>query len=558
MSINSHNIYLISDFNAKPLAQYLKALSEVDGLIVNVAPFGQVYQSLSFPSCESGGLGIVWTLPERVIPSFARAMNLEEVDHEICIRETRHFAKAIQEFAERRQYVFVVSWSLPPGFRGYGVLDWVCGIGLSNLIAKMNICLSEILTESRNVYVLDVVRWFDGIQRVLSPKMWYAAKVPFANTVFEKAARDCLSAIRAVSGQSRKLIVIDLDNTIWGGVIGETGWQGIRLGGLDHVGEAFKNFQETLLALSNRGVQLAVVSKNDELVALEAFDYHSEMLIKRENLAGWRINWSDKAANIVSLAEELNLGLGAVVFIDDNPAERDRVRAALPDVLVPEWPEDPTNYVSAIRALNCFDVSTITTEDRKRTAMYVAERERRETRFGSDSLDLWLEQLGTVLNIMTVNELNISRVVQLFNKTNQLNLSTRRLSEEEVMHWTRISGHVMLAVSASDKFGDLGLVGVLSVVVNGEKGTLVDFILSCRVMGRKVENAMLHMAACEVKKLGGKLLEATYSPTPRNRPTLDVFRASGMLERDDGIFIAETLSILALPEQVSIAQCIGR
>ena len=178
--------------------------------------------------------------------------------------------------------------------------------------------------------------------------------------------------------------------------MGETGWHGIRLGGHDHVGEAFKSFQRELKALSNRGVQLAIVSKNDENVALDAIDQHPEMLLRRADFAGWRINWQDKAANIASLTAEINLGLDSVVFIDDNPAERDRVAGALPQVLVPAWPNDPTAYVAALRSLNCFQTASVGTEDRSRKSMYVAERERKEIRLAVDSTEEWLQRLAPV------------------------------------------------------------------------------------------------------------------------------------------------------------------
>jgi FkbH-like protein len=552
MSTNPRQIFLVADFNVKPLGQYLTTVGEAGVYTVDIAPFGQVYQTLTSGTSQTGGIGIVWTLPEKVIPSFARAMQLEEVRHEACLEEAREFSQAVLKHAERRQHVFVATWTMPPGFRGYGLLDWRPGIGLAHLVASMNGILAQELSKARNVYLLDAARWFEGVQRAVSPKMWYATKVPFAHTVFEKAARDCIAGIKAVSGQSRKLIVVDLDNTLWGGVIGETGWQGIRLGGHDHVGEAFQDFQLSLLALANRGIQIAIVSKNDESVALEAFDRHPEMRIKRENLAGWRINWQDKAANIASLVEELNLGLSAVVFIDDNPAERDRIGAALPEVMVPNWPADPTAYVSALRALDCFDVSALTSEDRNRTAMYVAERERREVRLGTDSVDAWLSQLGTRLRVGRVNAANIARVTQLFNKTNQLNLSTRRLTEQEILAWASAPHHSMLTISASDKFGDMGLVGVVSVESEGERGRMVDFILSCRVMGRRVEDAMIYLAASEVSTLGGTGLEARYLPTSRNRPTLDIFQASELTNEGDGIFTANSLAQLIKPEQVVI------
>lgn len=255
----------------------------------------------------------VWTLPERTIQGFATAFNLEDIDHESVLAEVDAFAKSLIAAAGDTT-LFVASWVLPVGFSGYGPLDWRPELGLKNLLARMNLRLAEKLAIASNIYMLDTDSWLAQIAAPLSPKMWYAAKVPFASKVFEKAAGDIISAIVAIKGLSRRLIVLDLDNTLWGGVIGETGWQGIRLGGHDHIGEAYKEFQKELKALSNRGIQLAIVSKNDENVALEALDNHGEMLLKRNDFAGWRINWHDKAANIVSLVEDIGLGLTSVVL----------------------------------------------------------------------------------------------------------------------------------------------------------------------------------------------------------------------------------------------------
>lgn len=543
---------LVSDFNVKPLAQFLAKISDPFFLDIEISPFGQVYQTLMGSSGNSSWGGVIWTLPERISPSFGRALGMEDVDHEQCLAEVGAFADCVLQFAQTQQHVFVTSWTLPPDFRGYGMLDWKPNLGLLHLLARMNLRFAQELARAENVYLLDVARWLQAGQHSAASKMWYAAKVPYSSPVFEAAARDLLAALRALVGKSRKLVMVDLDNTLWGGVIGETGWQGIRLGGHDHVGEAYRDFQASLLALSKQGIQLAIVSKNDESVAMEALDLHPEMLLHRDHFAGWRINWHDKAANISSLAEELNLGLSAVVFIDDNPAERDRVRNALPEVLVPEWPLDPTAYVGALRSLRCFETAALTREDRIRTAMYVAERERREVKLGTESVETWLRQLKTHLRVAPVGKANLPRVTQLFNKTNQLNLSTRRLSEQEIIAWASLPHHSLLTFSASDKFGDLGLIGVIGVEIADGRGHLVDFILSCRVMGRKVEEAMLHVAASEVARLGGRTLEARYLPTGRNRPTLDVFRASNLTEEPGHVFVAESLADLTKPEEVSM------
>ncbi len=542
---------LISDFNAEPLARYLGNAQTASGIAVEVAPYGLVYQSLNAVSDHGWG-SVVWTLPERVIPSFAQALNFEEVDPTQCLKEVDIFADALLKYSSACKHNFVMNWALSPEHRGYGMLDWRPGLGIANLLAHMNLHLAERLSEAGNIYLLDAERWLHAAPRAFSPKMWFAAKVPYVNQVFERAAADVVAAIHAISGRSRRLIVLDLDNTLWGGVIGETGWEGIRLGGHDHVGEAFCDFQRALKALSNRGIQLAIVSKNDEPVALEAIDCHSAMILQRDHFAGWRINWHDKAANITALAEELNLGLESVVFIDDNPAERERVRGALPEVLVPEWPVDPTAYVGALRALDCFDTAALSKEDRSRTAMYVAERERRETKKALASPDEWLRQLATCLRVSRIDTSNIVRVAQLFNKTNQLNLSTRRLSEREILDWAALPRHSLLALSASDRFGDMGLIGVVGVETDEAQGKLTDFILSCRVMGRKVEDAMIHLAVSELLRLGARQMYAKYLPTARNRPTLDVLRGVGLIEMADNVFTFDCSNGFAEPETVTI------
>lgn len=550
--MNERHLRLVSDFNATVLARYLENNSNDGKITVTVAPYGQVYKAFATNPGDTAWASIVWTLAERVIPTFAQAMNLQEIDHLRCIEEVDAFADGLISFANYQQHNFMVSWLLPPGYRGYGMLEWRSGVGLANLIAKMNLHLAERLAGVSDIYLLDAGHWLYGVSKAVSPKMWYAAKVPYANQVFENAAHEFFAAFRAISGKSRRLIILDLDDTLWGGVVGETGWEGIRLGGHDHVGEAYRDFQGALLALCNRGIQLAIVSKNDESVAFEAINHHPEMLLRKQHFAGWRINWHDKVANIEALARELNVGLTSIVLIDDNPVERERVSRALPALLVPEWPSDPTAYVSALRSMDCYDTAALTLEDRGRTAMYVAERERREVKESFESYDMWLRHLGTRLRVDTVNPSNLGRVAQLFNKTNQLNLSTRQLTAHEIADWAAAPTHSLLAISASDRFGDMGLVAIVGVEAVGRKGELIDFILSCRVMGRKVEETMIHLAISEVARLGGTDLQARYLPTSRNRPTLDVFRGAGLREIEEHVFSIDCSAGTPKPDEVIV------
>jgi FkbH-like protein len=548
-------LQLISDFNIEPLASFLRKKPGWKDLKIDVAPFGQVYPMLAAePDARTGNEywgRIIWTMPDRVIPHFASACNLEAVDHDLVLQEVDHFANAILQ-SDARQNQFVASWVLPRNVAGYGMLDWRPGLGLRNLLARMNLRLAEKLAVRSNIYMLNTDAWLGAAVSSEPTKLWYATKVPYAAQVFEHAAAEISGAVAAIQGHARKLVVVDLDDTLWGGVVGETGWQGIRLGGHDHIGEAFKDFQRELKQLSNRGIQLAIVSKNDEAVAIQAIDSHPEMVLRQSDFAGWRINWQDKAANILELAKELNLGLASLVFIDDNPVERDRVASALPDVLVPDWPKDPTAYVAALRTLNCFQAAAISSEDRNRKQSYVANRERQHSIQSADSEVDWLHRLQTRMRVDKVSDSNIARVAQLFNKTNQLNLSTRRMSEREILDWQLAPNQQMLAVSVSDHFGDLGLVGIVGLEVQGVEGKLVDYILSCRVMGRKVEEALLYVASDQLFQSGADVVTIQYLPTERNRPTLDVLHKAGVVETQPNTFKIERASPLLPPASVAI------
>lgn len=525
-------ITLISDFNIAPLSGFLTNKLKHPEFILKTSPYGQVYQSLA---CSSESwLDIVWTSPERVLPGFQKACQLEEVAHEDILADVDDFAQRLISASEKR-YIFVAAWQLTENI-GYGMLDWKNGLGLSNLLAKCNIKLAEKVSESNNIFMLSTNSWTEGLKNPLSKKMWYAAKIPYISGVFENAAKHIGQYIDAIKGKSRRLIVLDLDNTLWGGVVGEYGWQGLRLGGHDHVGEGFRDFQLALKSLSNRGIQLAISSKNDEMVVMQAIDNHPEMILKREDFVGWRINWNDKAVNIAELADEINLGLESIVFIDDNPAERDRVSDALPEVLVPDWPEDPSMFVETLKSLCCFEGTTITREDRARTSLYISERNRRDIKHSVKNNDDWLRRLDTRVTARPVDSNNISRVTQLFNKTNQLNLSTRRLSEQEIIAWLDNEARSMMAISVTDQFGDMGLVGVIGLEALGRKGRLVDFILSCRVMGRQVEETLLHLAVSELASRGSSIMEIVYEATERNGPTLKVLKNARLEKVNNSVF----------------------
>jgi FkbH-like protein len=545
-------LHLVSDFNLDTLAGYLEHTA-LPGSTITTASYGQVYQMLAASPPVADATALVWTRPEAVIDGFRRALASEVIDEMLVGKEVQAYASAIARFAQSCRYVLVPTWTLPAWHRGYGVLDYRPGFGIAHLLARMNLMLSDTLADHPAVFVLDAQRWLAAVgPRAGSARLWYATKSPFSPALFEEAAADIAAAIAATSGASRRLVILDLDNVLWGGVVGETGWHEITLGGHDHVGEAFVDFQRALKALAARGIQLAIVSKNDEAVALEAIERHPEMQLRRSDFAAWRINWSDKAQNILDLLTDLHLGADSAVFLDDSAAERGRVRAAIAGVLVPDWPDDPTRYVEALASLRCFDTVAVTAEDRARTPMYTSERARKASLASADSLADWLASLEITVTISRLNAADLDRAAQLFNKTNQMNMATRRLSKLELRDWDSQPGHAIFTFRVSDRFGDSGLSAIVGLAIDGDRAVLVDFLLSCRVMGRFVEETMLHAAAAYSRAAGAGELVAEYRPTPRNGPCLSFLRRSGMATEDDSRFVWNTSRPYQCPGSVTL------
>lgn len=547
-------VELISDFNIDILGRYLTQDGRSPECSVRSRPFGQVFPALLDEAGPRIDFGVVWTRPDAVIPTFARAVALQSVDVEAVMPEVEAYAAAVAKYAQRARLVLVAAWLPPLDNRGYGMLDWRPGLGIRHLLAHMNLAVAEKLAAHRTIFILDPTSWLQAAgTSATSPKMWFAGKVPYGNRVFQEAVADLKGAMAGAMGAARKLVVVDLDDTLWGGTVGETGWEGVRLGGHDHIGEAYVSFQLALKALANRGVQIGVVSKNDEHVALEVFDKHPEMRLRRSDLAGWRVNWGDKARNLAELVEELNLGLDSVVFIDDNPAERGRIRETIPAVLVPDWPDDPCLYASRLLSLPCFDTPAVSDEDRARARMYAADRERRSALGQVGSIEAWLAGLGVEVRMALIERADLARATQLFNKTNQFNLSTRRLSEDELMAWASAAHRRFWTVRVRDRFGDLGLVGLISLDLDGARARIVDFVLSCRAMGRRVEETMLSVAIGCAQRAGAREIVAEYAPTPRNGPCLKFLESSGLTRVDQHEFVWCGDRRYALPETVTLA-----
>jgi len=287
------------------------------------------------------------------------------------------------------------------------------------------------------------------------------------------------------------------------------------------------------------------------------------MQLRRADFAAWRINWEDKARNVAELLDELNLGAESAVFIDDSAIERARVRDAVPGILVPEWPDDPTRFREALSSLRCFDSPFLTAEDRGRSTMFAAERARRSGLATAANLEDWLHTLDIKLSVEPLGDVNLDRATQLFNKTNQMTIATRRLTKPELEAWAATPAHAMLTFRVADRFGDSGLTGIVGLRFDGPGGPgstvahLVDFLWSCRVAGRNVEDAMLHVAVAHCRAQRASTLRVEVMPTARNKPCVDFFRRSGLRPVADNVFEWDTSRPYRCPPWVTVTNDAG-
>jgi FkbH-like protein len=380
--------------------------------------------------------------------------------------------------------------------------------------------VNEALADAAPPYV--VLHDVDSLGALAGRRTWgddryfFHAKLPCAPEFIVDYGFSVASLLAARSGLSKKCLVLDLDNTCWGGVIGDDGMHGIRLGQGSAEGEAFLAFQQYAKALKERGVLLAVCSKNEEPIAKEVFEKHTEMVLRLDDISCFMANWTDKAANLREIARRLNIGVNSLVFVDDNPAERALVRQLAPEVAVPELPEDPAGYIQAIEPYRYFQTLSIAQEDLQRAEYYRANAEREQALTGSANVEDYLRSLAMAARIGPVTAMSLERTAQLINKSNQFNLTTRRRSAAEVGAVTADREWLTRTVSLTDRFGDNGLISVLLAKVEGDALVIDTWLMSCRVLKRGVETLLNNNLCRWAIGRGLKRVRGEYIPTPKN------------------------------------------
>ncbi len=331
------------------------------------------------------------------------------------------------------------------------------------------------------------------------------------------------------------MLVLDLDNTLWGGVIGDDGVNGIALGKGHPAGEAYCAMQCYALRLKERGVILAVCSKNDEVNALAPFQEHVDMVLKRSDIACFVANWNDKASNLRQIASQLNIGTDALAFVDDSPFERNLIRQEMPEVMVPELPQDPAFYVECIAQSGYFEALSITAEDRERAGQYRANLVRESLRANATDLEGYLDSLAMEMVWRRFDYAGLQRVVQLINKTNQFNLTTKRYSEADIRSLMSDGNLLTWQMRLKDRFGDNGVIAILIARSPGNGDLDLDtWLMSCRVLGRQVEEAALNLVVEDARRLGIRRIIGLYRPTEKNGMVKDMYQRLGfsLLESD--------------------------
>lgn len=406
-------------------------------------------------------------------------------------------------------------------------------------LLKLNYLLAEAAREAGNVRLIDLepIRAHMGYDAFHDPKLYAIAKMPISTQALPAVASRVVDAILARKGRFHKCAIVDLDNTLWGGVIGDDGLEGIQIGELGQ-GHAFTEFQTWLKELKNRGVMLAVCSKNDEANAKEPFLRHPEMVLKLDDFSAFVANWEDKASNIRRIQKELNIGLDSMVFFDDNPFERNLVRTMLPEVEVPELPEDPAEYTAFARMQNLFDTNSYSDEDRVRTERYLAEKSRTELSAGIDNYDDYLKALGMKAVCAPFDAFHIPRIAQLTQRSNQFNLRTVRYSEQEIEEIAANPRYVTRYYTLRDRFGEHGLIAVVILEKRENELFVNEWLMSCRVLKRGMEQFIADSILRAAREAGVARVVGEYIPTPKNAMVKDLYASMGFRPLGDGLYEA--------------------
>ena len=503
------------------------------GLDIWNGPYAQIEQQVlnSSSGLYASGPDVVLVLPDlqEMVPELVfRYLALQSHEVEALRENFVYRIRGVIESIRKRSSMRILLGNLtPPLWVASGISDPMLHRPFANLLAEINQQLGQICRDTSGAQLFDL----DGLARDVGLRQWrddrmaLLARAPYSGSAMSAVGRLVGRHLRSALSTPKKCLVLDMDNTLWGGVLGEGGVDGIQLGP-DYPGNVFVDFQRRVLALRDRGVLLAAASKNNAADVEQVLAEHPSSVLKREHFSAFEVHWEDKATSLRRIAKVLNIGLDALVFFDDNPVEREWVKNQLSEVMVIEVPKSPMLYAPALEQSLAFDTFVLTEEDRKRAELYEQESSRSQAQAGATSMEDFIRALEMKVTVGLFDEANLPRIVQLLGKTNQFNLTTRRHDQARLTAMMN-EGAIGVWAKIRDRFGDSGLVAVAMAVKVEDEWEIDSFLMSCRVIGRGVETAVLAVLERLVRQRGGGEIYGTYLETAKNQPAANFFERHG-------------------------------
>lgn len=529
-------VALLSSFSIEFIHDFLAGWGVLDGFQVEIyqAGFSQFRQEMLAPDSglyrfDPQVVVLAVEGPQWMADVYQRGIVLGPAEMEnACAAGLANVQELVATFRSRSAATLIVHNVDPPARPVLGILDGRTGTGIKEIVNRFNIGLLDLARRHDGVFIAD----YAGLVADLGRERWYDlrmahyAKAPVAQEGLSRLARYYVRYLRARAGRNLKCIVVDLDNTLWGGIVGEDGVAGIQLGP-NYPGSAFVEFQQVLKELRARGVLLAVASKNNPADVQEVFDKNPNMVLAPADFACMQVGWQPKSESLKTIAQTLNIGLEHMAFVDDNPAEQVQVRQSLPAVTVIDLPEAPERYAEALLNAGLFDSLSFSEEDRRRTDLYRQRAGAQQLQQATGSLDDYYRDLQMRTTVATVDAVSLARTAQLTQKTNQFNVTTIRYSEAEVQSRVDQADWIVRTVQVVDRFGDNGIVGIMMAQEETDQLRIDTFLLSCRVIGRTVETGMLSALCEEARRRGLKRLRGRIAATSKNQPARDLFSRHG-------------------------------
>ena len=545
-SLNTINVALLADSATQLLSIALKGTS-IDRSHNLESPdlgYNQIDNQLINPNSE-----LYKSLPEFVI-LFYSYNNLSTLFYNLDTNKKDSFAddfiQKIQEnhkLIDSRLSTNIIFFNIPEiNDSIYGSYSSQIKSSFSYQLKLINTGISKISEETPNFYIFDfnniVLRY--GMEKVFNPKLIYSSDITLSIDILPIVSSSLLDIITATKGKSKKCIILDLDNTLWGGIIGDDGIENIEIGNVGR-GKVFSYFQLWLKQLKNRGILLAICSKNEESTILNALESHPEMILRLEDFAIIKANWNNKVENIIVIRNELNISFDSMVFIDDNPVERAMVNDHIEDITIPEMPEDCAYFVDYLQSLNLFETVSTSENDLNRTNQYREQTQRNSDRqnfYNEDDFMKSLDMESSVHNNEEDNKFLIPRLAQLSQRSNQFNLRTTRYTEKDIIDLREDKNKGYLGFELDDRFGKYGLVSFLSLIrVNNNELFIENWVMSCRVLNRGLEAFILNKLVSYAKEQDIETISGEYLPTSKNMPVEDLFKSLGFKKANNKWYI---------------------